>query len=201
MIKFLYFDLGNVLVHFTVQRMLQQMGDVAGIAPQRVSEVVFRSGLQTDFETGRISPEQFYDRFCRETATRPDYDALQLAASDIFELNVSMLPVLTRLAEAGWPLGILSNTCQTHWEYCLRRFAILESLFGTYALSYRIGVMKPEAAIFQAAAELAGCRPGEILYFDDLPQHIEGANAAGFDAVQYTNASRLMTELRRRGLP
>lgn len=200
MIKFLYFDLGKVLVHFTVERMLRQVGAAAGVEPERVGEVVFHGGLQTELETGRITPRQFHERFCLETGTRIDYDALELAASDIFELNVSILPVLARLARAGWPMGILSNTCQTHWEHCHRRYSILQSLFDTYALSYEIGVMKPEAAIFLAAANLAGCSPTEILYFDDMPRHVEGAKAIGFDAVQYTGTPSLLAELRRRGL-
>ena len=200
-IKFLYFDLGKVLVHFTVERMLRQVGAAAGVEPEQVREVIFRGGLQTELETGRITPREFHDRFCRQTGTRTDYEVLERAASDIFELNVSILPVLAGLSEAGWPMGILSNTCSTHWEHCYRRFSILESLFGTYALSYRIGTMKPDAAIFLTAAKMAGCRPGEIFYVDDMVQHVEGARAVGFDAVQYTGTPQLMAELRRRGLP
>lgn len=200
MIRFLYFDLGNVLANFTVERLLRQMGEAAGVDAERVREVVFDAGLQTDFETGRVNSQQFYEHFCRETGTRPDYQTLACAASDIFELNVPIVPVLAGLAQAGWPMGILSNTCEPHWEHCLRRFAILPALFSTYALSYRIGAMKPEAAIFRAAAELAGCRPEEIFYLDDLPQHVEGAKAVGFDAVQYVGTPQLRAELRRRGI-
>ncbi len=35
--KFLYFDLGMVLVNFSVERMLQQIGAVAGISADRVA--------------------------------------------------------------------------------------------------------------------------------------------------------------------
>lgn len=201
MIKFLYFDLGKVLVHFTVERMLCQVGAAADLEPERVREVIFGDGLQTELETGRMTPRQFFDRFCSQTDTRPDYGALELAASDIFELNVSILPLLTGLAQAGWPMGILSNTCSTHWEHCYRRFAILEAFFDTYALSFRIGTMKPNPAIFLAAAGLAGCRPEEIMYVDDIPEHVAGARAVGFDAVQYTDTPQLTAELRCRGLP
>ena len=65
-------------------------------------------------------------------------------------------------------------------------------------LSFRIGAVKPEVAIFQAAAEMAGCRAEEIFFVDDLPGHVAGARAAGFDAVQFVGAERLAEELRRR---
>ncbi len=40
-IKFLYFDLGKVLVNFDIERMLEQMADVAGIHANEVRRVLF----------------------------------------------------------------------------------------------------------------------------------------------------------------
>ena len=111
-----------------------------------------------------------------------------------------MLPVVSQLAAAGYRLGILSNTCEGHWEHCLRRYRILAENFSVHALSYRIGACKPDAAIFRAAAELAGCRPEKIFYIDDVAGHVAGARAAGFDAVQYTTTAELVEELRKRGV-
>ena len=74
--KFLYFDLGNVLAYFSMERMFWQMGTVAGVAPQRVEEVLFGQQRQYEYETGRLSTQQFYDIFCEATGTRADYDAL-----------------------------------------------------------------------------------------------------------------------------
>ncbi|MHC4179710.1 MAG: HAD family hydrolase [Planctomycetota bacterium] len=198
--KFLYFDLGKVLVDFDVEQMFRQLGEVAGVDPARVEEVVFDAGLQQQYETGRISGSEFYEAFCRQTGTRPDYDALRRAGSEIFELKVSMLPVAAQLRQAGYRLGILSNTCESHWEFCTRRYRILSELFTVHALSYRIGVAKPEVAIFHAAAELAGVRPEEIFYVDDHAPHVAGARAAGFDAVQYTSTPQLAADLRSRGI-
>ena len=196
---FLYFDLGKVLVDFEVEQMFRQLGEVAGIAPDRVEQVVFGGQLQQQYETGQISGRDFYDAFCRQTGTRPDYDALRRAGSEIFELKVSMLPVVAQLCQAGYRLGVLSNTCESHWEFCTRRYRILTELFTVHALSYEIGVAKPAAAIFHAAAELAGVRPEEIFYVDDSPQHVAGARAVGFDAVQYTSTPQLVGDLRSRG--
>jgi HAD superfamily hydrolase (TIGR01549 family) len=198
--KFLYFDLGKVLVDFRVEQMFRQLGEVAGVEPGRVEEVLSGGGLQQQYETGQISGPEFYEAFCRQTATRPDYDALRRAGSEIFELKVSMVPVVAQLYRAGYRLGILSNTCESHWEHCTRRYRIVAELFTVHALSYRIGVAKPEAAIFHAAAELAGVQPQEIFYVDDYAPHVAGARAVGFDAVQYTSTPQLVGDLRSRGV-
>jgi HAD superfamily hydrolase (TIGR01509 family) len=198
--EFLYFDLGKVLVDFNVERMFRQMGEVAGIEPGRVEAAVFADGLQRQYELGQISAREFYEAFCRKTGTRPDYESLEQAGSDIFKLIPSMLPVVTQLGQAGYRMGILSNTCESHWEHCTRRFRIIAEAFCVHVLSCRIGAAKPDAAIFRAAAEMAGCRPQEIFFVDDLPDHVAGARAVGFDAVQYTSTPELVAELCRRGL-
>jgi putative hydrolase of the HAD superfamily len=198
--NFLFFDLGKVLLRFDVDVMCRQMGDVAGIDPPRVYQVLLEHPLQSEYERGRITTREFYEAFCRDTGTRPDFDALLRAGSDIFDLNTSMIPVVVQLYRTGHRMGVLSNTCESHWEHCLQRFRVLGEMFEVYALSYRIGAAKPEAAIFQAAANLAGVAPEEIFFTDDLAGHVAGARAAGFDAVQYTSTPQLAADLRARGV-
>ena len=197
--KFIYFDLGKVLVDFSFERMYRQMGEAAGIDPGQV-QAVLAAGLQADYETGKLDSRAAHEVFCRQTGTRPDYEAFSLACNDIFTPIDSMLPVVAQLYHAGHRLGILSNTCEGHWNHCLGRYAMLRELFSVYALSFEIGVLKPDAAIFRKAAELAGCRPAEIFYADDISGHVAGARSVGLDAVAYTSTAELVKELRKRGV-
>jgi FMN phosphatase YigB (HAD superfamily) len=200
MLKFLYFDLGRVLFHFSIDRMCRQMADVAGIKPEAVRSALFEGDLQQRYEQGKITSPEFHEAFCRTTGICTDRAALTLAGSEIFEINVSMLPVVSQLRAAGHRLGILSNTCEGHWEYCLARYRILAEDFQVYALSYRIGGVKPQPEIYMEAARLAGVRTEEIFFTDDLEANVQGALAAGFDAVQYTSTSQLTADLRARGI-
>jgi glucose-1-phosphatase len=198
--KFLYFDLGKVLLDFDVDVMCARVGRVAGIAPDLVKQAIFDSGMQLDYEAGRIASRQFYEGFCRHTGTCADYDALAEAGNDIFTVNVSLVPVVAQLQAAEHRMGVLSNTCEGHWEHCFRRYRIVNDCFSVYALSYKLGCCKPDPAIFRAAAEMAGCRPEDIFYTDDIAGHIESARSVGFDAVQYTSTPELVAELRKRGV-
>jgi FMN phosphatase YigB (HAD superfamily) len=198
--EFLYFDLGKVLVDFSVERMCRQIAAVAGLDTAAVYEAIFTGGLEEQYEAGRVTAQEFHEQFCRRTGRRPDFDAMRDAGNDIFTLIEPMLPVVSQLAAAGYRLGILSNTCEGHWEYCLRRYRILTENFSVHALSYRIGACKPNEAIFRAAAELAGCRPEKIFYVDDVATHVAAARAVGFDAVQYTTTAELVEELRKRAV-
>ena len=197
--KFIYFDLGKVLVDFSFERMCRQMGEAAGIEPQQV-QAVLAAGLQADYETGKLDSRAAHEVFCRQTGTRPDYEAFSLACNDIFTPIDSMLPVVAQLYQAGHRLGILSNTCEGHWNYCLRRYTMLREFFSVLALSFEIGAVKPETVIFHRAAELAGCQPEEIFYADDLSGHVTAARSVGFDAVVYQSTAQTVKELRKRGV-
>jgi putative hydrolase of the HAD superfamily len=199
--RFIYFDLGNVLLNFSHRRACEQMGVVAGVSADRVWKVLFESGLEQRFEAGQLDNAAFYEEFCAGIGGRPDFNQLMLAGSDIFEVNAPMLPLVAQLRAAGHRMGILSNTCLPHWTYCMERnYSPLRMADSAYALSYKIGCIKPDPRIFQAAAELAKCVPEEIFFTDDIPSHVEAARAAGWDAEPFTTVPRLVEALHARGI-
>jgi putative hydrolase of the HAD superfamily len=200
-IEFIYFDLGNVLACFDHDRMCRQMADVACIDAALVHELLFDEHLLHDYEIGGLDDGAFYERFCQLTQTRPDRDQLELAASEIFSLNVSIVPIVAHLRAAGYRLGILSNTGPAHWRYCSSgRYRQIRNDFEVHALSYEIGSAKPQSTIFEAAARIAKVPPENILFIDDIKGHVAGAQAVGFDALHYTSSKRLLDDLLARGI-
>ena len=197
---FLYFDFGKVVVDFDVERMIAQMAALGAVESLVIRQLLFRDGLQAQYETGLITSADFHSAVCTRLGCDIAIESLATACADFFELRPRMLPVLGGLKQAGYRLGILSNTCEYHWEHCRRRYRIVAEGFDVHALSYRIGAMKPDPAIYLAAAKLAGCRPKEIFFVDDLPENVAGARAAGFDAELFTDVRTLVSDLWRRGL-
>ncbi|MGE0609879.1 MAG: HAD family hydrolase [Pirellulales bacterium] len=199
--SFFYFDLGNVLLFFDHQRGCRQMGEVAGVDLEQVWQVLYESGLATQYETGLVTTRQMFDTFCQQTDSQPDYNAFVQAAGDIFEVNASIKPVVAGLISAGHRLGLLSNTCEAHWNwFASGRYGQIPDGFEQIVLSYEARSMKPDAKIFRVAAEKAGVPPSNIFYTDDTPGHVQAAKALGFDAVHYTNTPALVAELRQRGV-
>ncbi len=199
--QLIYFDLGNVLLLFDHEIAVRQMAEVSGVPPDRVRDIVFNSGLELRYERGDVTSQEFHEAFCSESGTRPDFDALMLAGSKIFELNVPVVSIVANLYSARHRLGILSNTCEAHWEYAGRgRYAILTDCFDVYALSYQLGGVKPEPQVFASAADLAGVAPRDIFYVDDRMENVEAAREAGYDAVQFTEANELASQIRARDI-
>jgi putative hydrolase of the HAD superfamily len=198
---FLFFDLGNVLLLFDHNRGCDQVGQLAGLPAEKVRQVVYENDLNHRYERGEISSRQFFDEFCEATDTKPDYDALMIAGSDIFELNLPMLPLVAQLNAAGYPMGLLSNTCEAHWQFVAGgKFTAVNHFFPLQVLSYEVKTSKPDVTIYQIAAEKAGVEPKQVFYVDDREENVQGAKRAGFDAVVFQGPRHLAAELRRRGL-
>jgi putative hydrolase of the HAD superfamily len=199
--KFIYFDLGNVLLRFDRQRQIRQMAEAAGTTPEKAKAAFFKTGIYEASERGELTTEQMFERFCAELGVECNLVRLRHAVNDIFWPNFSMIPVISALWSAGWRLGILSNTCASHWEFASDdRYSYLSNCFEVLALSYEVGVMKPDHRIYEAAAEKAGVAPDEILFTDDLAENVAGAREASFDAVVYSTTAAFVRELRSRGV-
>lgn len=199
--KFLYFDLGNVLLFFDHRRACWQLAERTGVDAQRIWDVLFGSGLELEYEAGRVSSRQLHETFLCETQAKLDFDAFALAFSDIFEVNLPIKAILGQLAICRHRMGLLSNTNELHWKLLTDgRYSLLPAVFEQLVLSYEVGANKPEAAIFQAAIERAGVAPHEIFYLDDMPGHVAGARRLGIDAVQFTDAVTLVSQMRQRGI-
>jgi FMN phosphatase YigB (HAD superfamily) len=200
--QLIYFDLGNVLCFFDRAKEVRQVAEVSGVNEEKVRQTLIGDhGILWLGERGEVDERQFYEEFCRETASRPEMGAFLQADADIFALNGELVPLVAQLEDAQIPLGILSNTSPSHWRNVADgRYAILLSPFRVRVLSYEVGAAKPDEKIFRRAIELARVPAERIFYVDDLPGHVEAARKLGIDAVQYTTTDALLRELLARGV-
>ncbi|MHB8969322.1 MAG: HAD family hydrolase [Pirellulaceae bacterium] len=198
---FFYFDLGNVVLTFDRQIACRQVAELTGSSADRIDEIVFGSDLQIRYERGEVNSREFFEEFCAASHTRPDFDALHGAHSDMFELNVPVIPIVAHIHAAGYRMGILSNTCEAHWDFVSNgRFTAVRDFFTVRVLSHVEGCSKPDLAIYRRAVELAGVEPGRIFFVDDRPENVDGALRAGLDAVLFSEPRQLAEDLRRRGV-
>jgi FMN phosphatase YigB (HAD superfamily) len=208
----LYFDLGNVLLSFSHERMYRQMAEVVGVSPETLVRVIFGSGeaagVLVQLETGRLTTEEYFEFVRRAVGKRPDPQRLATAVCDIFAPIDETWEIVRGLAAAGHRMAILSNTNPLHWAFVTDgRFPLVANIgqpgspFAWAILSCEAGAMKPDRAIYDAAIERAGVAASEIFFVDDRPENVVGARAVGIDAVRYEGTMKLVDDLRVRGVP
>src|SRR4051812_24573253 len=161
--------------------MCAQMGALCGKSGDDIRRLLFDTGLQMHFERGTVSEDEFHRRLEEAVAGKFELPALRVAASDIFELDETMPPILDALKEQGYRLVLLSNTCVAHFEHVSNSFDVLNR-FDHHVVSFRVGACKPDAAIFEAALEAIHCKPHECFYTDDIPAYVEAARRFGLQA-------------------
>lgn len=198
-LRTMLFDLGNVLVHFSHERMYTQIGQICGLPQAEIRSLIEVSGLGVAFECGRISEREFHQRLEQQLKREIDLEGLRHAVADIFELNTPMMPVLARIREAGYRLVLLSNTNETHIAWIRDHFAVLDR-FDALVLSYEVGAVKPDDAIYRAALDAIGCDPAECFYTDDIPLYVDQARTHGLQAEVFTGADDLWRHLQERGV-
>lgn len=199
--RFLFFDLGNVLFTFDRPRSCRQMSEVSGVPLAELSEFFASDDSIVRLETGAATPAEVHADFCQRFDVNPPLDSMCVAGSDMFRLNAPIVPLLTRLTLARHRMGILSNTCPPHWNFLnAGQYWILRELFEVAVLSYEVKSMKPDPAIYEAAADRVKMKPSELFFTDDLPENVGAARAAGWQAAVFTTPSQLASDLRALGV-
>lgn len=172
------FDLGGVLV---MLEGIQSLLSWADMDEASLWERWLISGSVRDFESGRISPVEFAKRAVAEFDLPNNPEAFL----DSFRAwTAGLYPgVEALLCSCGrkYRLGCLSNTNPIHWPIMRDDFGLGSYLEKTF-ISYEIGLLKPDEAIYRYVLERLAVQPDRILYFDDNPLNVGAAAACGIAA-------------------
>ncbi len=210
-IKFVYFDLGNILVSFDPQIACQNIANLFGVTTKQAETAVYDSGLEDRYEHGQISADDFHNQVQRELGPHQaetkhvPRQAFLDALGDMFSPIESTQQTIQQVQQAGLPIGILSNTCFAHWDWVVRqKWPVLQGPFDVTVLSYEVGAMKPDEKIYvaaeQAAHQAAGVSPNEILFVDDRQENVDAAIQRGWNAAQCFGGVDLDDQLKRFGV-
>ena len=92
-----------------------------------------------------------------------------------------MLEFAWQAKDAGLKIGILSNM-QHDMLAAMRRKLRWLSRFDAQIYTCEVGVIKPEAASYEAILKPLGVKAEEAIFFDDKQVNIDGARAVGMHA-------------------
>jgi HAD superfamily hydrolase (TIGR01509 family) len=187
-------DMGNVVVratHAITHAILEDLG----IAPEAARRF-FANPAYTEFACGTIDGHEFAWQVtevhlrCRldERYVRIAHDA------HIYALDEAVRDVLARVTV---PLMIATDTNAWQTERT-SQLVDMGQLARRVFRSDELGSLKRDPGTFERIAEAIGEEPRRICFIDDSAQNIARAARAGFDAVQFTDASALVAALRAR---
>jgi putative hydrolase of the HAD superfamily len=178
---FLY-DIGRVLLDFDFEPSLARLLP-PGIpdAEGHLRRLIER---RDDLEAGAIDADAYIAWAIGELGGSVTVEEFRAAWRQVFTPNLPMWDCVRRLAAGGHRLILFSNTSGIHCPWLFDEYPEF-SLFDAAVLSYEVGCLKPQRAIYQYAVDAHGLVPDATLYIDDLPQNIAVGRQFGFHCWQY----------------
>jgi len=196
MTRVIVFDFGNVVAHFSHDRIVEQLAAISPLDPEAIYDRVLASPLDYELDVGAVPVEAFRAELRRRIEARSVSDAdLDRAFSDMFTRNDAICDALPLLARRH-RLVLLSNTNALHAAHFTRQFARELGHFQALVFSHEVRARKPDAAIYLACQERADCRPGDILFVDDREENVATARSLGWEAIHYQPMAGLPDRLR-----
>ena len=195
------FDYGMVLSGPPDSAARLQMERILGIDEGTFQAAYWRH--RDAYDRGALSGLTYWEsvaKDCHKPLNAMDLDALIEADNALWtQPNQLMIDWAVGLQSAGVKTGLLSNIGDAMEAGIRARFPWLNE-FAHATFSHRLGIAKPDPAIYRHAAEGLNVPIEEILFIDDKEENILAARAAGMTAVQYTNHEAFLEEMKRLGL-
>ncbi len=105
------------------------------------------------------------------------------------------LEILSELAASHkCMLGVLNNEAREPNEYRFQTFGLREQVDVAFSSCY-LGLRKPGAAIYRRALDILGTPGRRTLFIDDRAENAGAAASAGMQAICFTGADALRSNL------
>lgn len=202
----LVFDIGGVVVHWQPLQLMQQVLP-AQAHDESSAKAVVAAVFQTfapeadwaQFDLGRIEPDPLAERIAARTGyPLQGLRALIAAIPAHIQPMPASVALLERARAAGHRLTLLSNMPVPYADHLEAAHACF-GWFEAGVFSGRVGLMKPERAMFDHARDSMALDLGQSLFIDDHPANIAAARALGWQALHFENAAQCEAALRRDG--
>lgn len=201
MARAVFFDVDGVLVHgyhaqpdMQQQRWNKNLQADLGIDPERFQKEFIYDIFIKKVIIGEVSLiDALQRRLPAMGYTGSPMTMMNYWLSHDSALNQPVLDVVRHLkARSDLHLYIATNQehLRANWLWSHLRFS---ELFEDIFYSGRIGVMKPQRAYFDFITQRIGPQSEPPLFFDDTPKVIDGARAAGWEAVLFNSIDDVTT--------
>jgi putative hydrolase of the HAD superfamily len=190
-----FFDWGGVIARTEYQAPRQHLAERLGMEYEDIVKIVFDSPSSDRASVGEISAEEHWAQVTkrlRRPASETETIRKEFFAGDVIDREIVDY---LRSLRSDYFVGLISNAWSDMRDYITGQK--IEDAFEHMVISAEVGVMKPQARIYQIALEQAGVSPNEAVFVDDFYKNIEGCQAVGMHGIHFQNPEQAMNELKQ----
>jgi epoxide hydrolase-like predicted phosphatase len=193
-IRAVFFDFGGVIARTEYQAPRQQLAERLGMEYEDLGRIIFESETGIQASVGSITALQHWESVMQRLK-RP-YEEMSSIRDEFFAGDIIDRQLLDflRSLRGKTITGLISNAWSDLRDYLVREK--MEDAFDHIVISAEVGVVKPEAKIFQVALEKAGVSPNEAVFVDDFYANIKGCEKLGMKGIHFKDAESTLQQLK-----
>jgi len=190
------FDFGGVLVRTEDRQPRTELANRMGMTYDELSALVFDSQSAIQAMKGEITAEEHW-RVVQNSLgiseeeinqVRSDFWAGDILDEDLVDFLRDLRPKYkTVLLSNAW--DDLRQMIEDVWQ--------IDDAFDQLIISAEIGLVKPDLVIYQWMLAELGLEPSQAVFVDDFPHNVEGAQAAGLQAIHFRTREQAVVELQK----
>lgn len=194
--KNLVFDMGNVLIEWNSEKILQAITDDIKLQ-NLLRKEVFETGLWVQTDEGVKTREEMIEIVSDKIGEEYRNEITQLSRYwyKYVDVYTKVQDRIIELSKNGYNIYILSNTAYTFYDLVKEGYLPAASIAKGIVLSCEERVLKPNEKIYNILLERYNLDPHNTMFFDDLPENIWGAARCGINGFVVENESELLTYL------
>jgi len=178
-VRFVYFDMNGVLVRAAVTKACLHLSRESGVTPDVIETIFWQHN--NDVCRGSMSIDEFNTILAERLGMLVDWNKYYL---DAVEATPGIAEFVGWVAE-NYHLGIVTNTFPDLVDRMFQRSILPAVSFDVVIDSSDVHALKPEARMFEVAAERAGVQPEEILLIDDDRLNLAAAGQMGWHTMSF----------------
>lgn len=194
MVRAIFFDFGGVILRTEYQSPRQHLAERLNMEYDDLVRLVFDSETSRKASIGVATVDAHWAAVMKRL-NRPVVEAQSIRdeffGGDVLDRGLIQL---MRDLRSKYKIGLISNAWNDLREYIAKQgFA---DVFDAMIISAEVGVVKPDARIFQIALDQFQVRAKEAMFVDDFKENIEGCEKVGMQGLLFRDPERDIQKLK-----
>jgi len=195
-IRAVIFDFGGVLVRTEDQSGRRKWEERLGLSKGELARLVFDSETSTLASIGKVNEADIWSQLALHLKLSPE--EIKELREDFWSgdrLDQELVQYISTLRPT-YKTAILSNAWSGARIVFTEKY-FLKEVVDLILISAEESIAKPDARIYQLAAERLGVGLDEAVFVDDFPENILAARTIGMHAIHFKSTRQMIDELDR----
>lgn len=193
--KNLIFDVGGVLIGYRWKELFMDDFGLSDEGAEELGRIIFDDPIWPDYDRGFVKTDALVDHYCKAYPESEYYFKRLIYENDKMATErEAVWAKIASLKDSGYGIYILSN----YSEYLFKKHTghmPFGKLLDGGIVSYEVGAIKPEPAIYKMLLDKYALDPATCIFFDDIEKNVEAARKFGIESFLVTSEEDLLERL------